>query len=166
MTEGVVHVPDLNLGELDVACDSWPDGGSIPVEHTADGAGRPPVVRWTGVPAGAVELVLVMHDPDAPLVDGFTHWAVHGIDPNVGSIGEGNDASTAGGVVEDLNELGETGYAGPDPPPGHGVHHYFLHLYALDRPIGGDAPLSPAELHERMVGHVLEQARWTGTYGR
>jgi hypothetical protein len=31
-----------------------------------------------------------------------------------------------------VNDFGATGYGGPCPPRGHGVHHYHFRLLALD----------------------------------
>ncbi len=158
-------MPDLNLRDLRVASETWRDGGTIPVDSTEDGDGRSPEVHWSGVPNGTVELALVLHDPDAPLVDGFTHWAVHGIDPGETGLATGQDPADIGAIT-DLNELGTAAYTGPAPPPGHGVHHYFLHLYALDEPVDSEAPLEPEALHERLRDHVLAQARLVATYAR
>lgn len=29
--------------------------------------------------------------------------------------------------------MDEPGYKGPAPPPGHGTHHYYFWVYALDQ---------------------------------
>ena len=31
------------------------------------------------MPEGTKAFAIVVHDPDAPLVDGFTHWVAYGI---------------------------------------------------------------------------------------
>lgn len=44
-------------------------------------------------------------------------------------------------------------------------HHYVFTLYALDvdtLPLGGD--FGRDEVLAAMEGHVLDEARWTGTY--
>ena len=154
-------MPDLNLGSLTITSTSFEPGGPIPERFTSAGDDTSPALRWSGVPDGTAELVLVVHDPDAPLVDGFTHWVVHGIDPSVGEVPEGGFPE--GSAVTGPNELGDAAYMGPAPPPDHGPHHYFFHLYAIDQPLG-DAPLSRPELLDRMEGHILEQARVVGTF--
>ena len=154
-------MPDLNLGDLRIESPTFPAGGAIPDRCSSPGGDTAPALRWSGVPDGTVELALVVHDPDAPLVDGFTHWVVHGIDPGTTGVGEGGFPDDA--VVTGPNQTGDAAYMGPAPPPGHGPHHYFFHLYALDVPLG-DEPLSRDELQERIEGHVLAQARLVGTF--
>lgn len=157
-------MPELNLGTLTITSPAFEHGGDIPARHAADNENEPPPLRWSGVPEGTAELVLIVHDPDAPLTDGFTHWVVHGIDPTTEAV-EGGDFGEDE-VVVGANELGDTEYMGPAPPPGHGKHHYFFHLYALSEPIEVDRPLTRAELLEAMEGRILEQARLVGRYER
>lgn len=73
------------------------------------------------MPDGTLSFAVVMHDPDAPLVDGFTHWVLYGIPGDLSGLTEGVDAFTAG-----KNSFGNSGYNGPAPPPGHGPHHYYF----------------------------------------
>lgn len=49
---------------------SFTDDGVIPLEFSCTDRGLSPALAWTGVPADAVSLVLIMSDPDAP----FDHW--------------------------------------------------------------------------------------------
>lgn len=153
----------LNLGSLKIESTSFPAEEAIAVEFSADGGNRSPGLRWSSVPDGTTELALVMHDPDAPMTDGFTHWVVTGIDPSSAGIEEGQPGT--GSSITGPNEVGEAAYMGPAPPPGHGPHHYFFHLYALDTSLG-DQPLSRPELLERIDGHIIEQARVVGTFER
>ena len=111
------------------------------------------------MPDGTVELVLVCHDPDAPLTDGFTHWVLTGIDAAATGLGEGTDAGVSG-----TSTFGEEGYGGPAPPPGHGAHHYFFHLYALDQPSGAAPGADRDAVMSAIDGHIIEQARVVGTY--
>ena len=156
-------MPDLNLGDLEITAPSLGADGAFPTRFTADGEGTSPELAWTGVPEGTVELALVLHDPDAPLTDGFVHWALHGIDPASPGVPEGGFDDDV--VVVGINEVGDCAYTGPAPPPDHGRHHYFFHLYALDLALG-DEPLTRRQLLDRIDGHILEQARVVGTYER
>jgi len=52
------------------------------------------------------------------------------------------------------------------PPEGHGSHHYYFWLYALDAELDPTPGRSREELLAAMDGHVLEQARLVGTYER
>ncbi|HEX6025905.1 MAG TPA: YbhB/YbcL family Raf kinase inhibitor-like protein, partial [Solirubrobacter sp.] len=57
------------------------DGGEIPRELTCDGAGRMPTIVWRQAPAEAIELVLIVDDPDAD----FVHWTAYGLPASTGS---------------------------------------------------------------------------------
>jgi Raf kinase inhibitor-like YbhB/YbcL family protein len=151
----------LNLGDLAISSPAFEHHKRIPDVHTADGADTSPELRWTSVPGGTRELVLICHDPDAPLTHGFTHWVLYGIPPGATGLAPGDDRYTAG-----RNDFGNEGYGGPAPPPGHGTHHYYFHLYALDSELGMPAGLSRAEVLDRVGDHIIEQARVVGTYSR
>lgn len=47
----------LSLGSSDFSA-----GGSIPVEHTCDGADRSPSLSWPGMPAATKSLALVIDE--------------------------------------------------------------------------------------------------------
>jgi phosphatidylethanolamine-binding protein (PEBP) family uncharacterized protein len=61
--------------------------------------------------------------------------------------------------------LGNYGYAGPRPIPGHGPHHYRFHLLAIDKPVSDAVATSKALLAET-AGHLLGRGVLTGTYER
>lgn len=72
-----------------------------------------------------------MHDPDAPLTHGFTHWVLYGIPGDVTSLAEA--AGAGHDFVEGVDSIGTGAYLPPGPPPGHGDHHYYyFEFYALD----------------------------------
>jgi len=115
----------LNLGKLELRSPTFSNHEQIPRRHARDGEDVAPALEWTGVPDGTKAFAVVMHDPDAPLVDGFTHWVTYGIPTDATGLAEGGD------VVAGTNSSGDTGYRGPGPPPGHGPHHYYFWVYAL-----------------------------------
>lgn len=125
--------------------------------HAADGANVPPRIAVTDVPEGAVELTLVMHDPDAPMPHGFTHWVRYGLAPVEGEIDP--DAGRVG-----PNTLGARAWYGPQPPAGHGDHHYYFWVYALDASVEGEP--TREEFLDRYADHILEQARLVGLFSR
>ena len=113
------------------------------------------------MPEGTKAFAVVCHDPDAPLVDGFTHWVAYGIPGDATGLPEGG-----GNTMLGANTAGEAKYMGPAPPPDHGNHHYYFWVYALDTPIDLPAGLTRRRLHEAIEDHVIEQARLVGTYSR
>ncbi|MGI5200299.1 YbhB/YbcL family Raf kinase inhibitor-like protein [Spirillospora sp. CA-108201] len=146
----------LNIKDLTLAARSFGAGDRLPDSHAADHGNTAPEIDITGIPEGAVELALIMHDPDAPLPLGFTHWVVYDIDP-------ANPTVTAGGKHrEGPNSVGEKVYTGPQPPPGHGVHHYYFWVYALDTSVRGEP--SREEFLSAYGDHIIEQNRVVATY--
>ena len=81
--------------------------------HEVIGVDVSPELAWSGVPEGTKAFAIVVHDPDAPLVDGFTHWVAYGIPGSASGLPEGG-----GDAVQGINSMGEPGYMGPAPPPG------------------------------------------------
>lgn len=148
----------LNIQDLTVTCRQFGPGERIPEIHSADGGNVAPVLDITGIPDGTVELALICHDPDAPLPRGFTHWVVYGINPATPTVGD------TASYREGPNTLGQASYSGPQPPAGHGVHHYYFWAYALDTAVDG----SPARevFLDRYAGHIIEQNRVVGTFSR
>ena len=117
-------------GDLKLESPAFGHHGEIPARHTGEGEDLAPELHWSGVPEGTRELALICHDPDAPRPQGFPHWLVYGIPPDAEGIPEGG-----GRFTEGRNDFGNEGYNGPMPPEGHGRHHYYLWLYALDTEI-------------------------------
>jgi Raf kinase inhibitor-like YbhB/YbcL family protein len=151
----------LNVAELKVSSPAIQGHGPIPQRHSGDADDVSPPLEWTGAPAGTQSFAVVVHDPDAPLVDGFTHWILYGIPAETTSLAEGESGFTPG-----KNSFGNAGYNGPAPPPGHGPHHYYFWVYALDAAPDFEPGLERRALLERMEDHVIEQARLVGVYER
>jgi len=150
---------ELNVQDLKITSPAFDHHTSIPAQHSSDGEDVAPEISWDGVPEGTKSFAVVVHDPDAPMVDGWTHWVAYGIDGEATGLPEGGS-----GVTEGTNSFGETGYNGPAPPPGHGTHHYYFWVYALSEDPELDPGLSRRELLEAIEDLVIEQARLVGTY--
>lgn len=136
------------------------DDGWMADRHAEDQGNQVPTFEIADVPAQAVELALVCHDPDAPRPRGFTHWLLYGIPADTTTLGTDADRRFRPGT----NDFGQPGYGGPRPPAGHGRHHYFFWLYALDRKVDG----TPAreEFLRECGDAVVAQARVVGLYER
>ena len=152
----------FHLGNIEISSPAFKHGGPIPKDHTAEGADISPELRLANVPPGTVELAIICHDPDAPLTDGFTHWVLYGIPAQTTVIPENGGGTFKQGIAD----FGREGYGGPAPPPGHGRHHYFFHVYALDAPVDAAAGLSRTELLALIDDHIIEQNRIVGTFER
>lgn len=149
----------LNVADLRVTSSAFAPYTTIPERYTGDSDDISPPLEWTGAPQKTRSFALVVHDPDAPLVDGFTHWVLYGIPAGTTQLREGDTSFTGG-----KNSFGNTGYNGPMPPPGHGPHHYYFWLYALDSDLDLEAGLDRRTLLARIEDHVIEQARLVGVY--
>jgi Raf kinase inhibitor-like YbhB/YbcL family protein len=139
--------------------------GAIPRKHTGEGADVSPPLAWSKLPNGTRSLAVIVHDPDAPLVEpgtyGFVHWVLYNIPANVAELPEGVQGYTSG-----VNNMGKRGYNGPMPPNGHGAHHYFFWLFALDDDLDLEPGLTLWQLLEKIEPHVLGMNRLVGTYER
>ena len=152
----------LRLKDLEISSPAFGALESIPQRFTDDGDNISPALQWSKIPPETQQLALICHDPDAPLPWGFTHWILYNIPADITEIKEaGGDLFTAG-----VNTSGSKGYVGPAPPSGHGKHHYYFWLYALDRSLDLQAGLNREELLHAIADRVIAQARLVGTYQR
>ncbi len=60
------------------------------------------------------------------------------------------------------NGAGYAFYYGPQPPAGHGPHHYYFWVYALDTKVEGMP--SREEFLQKYAGNIIEQNRIVGIY--
>lgn len=148
--------------DMIITSPSFADGDMIPRKFTCEGGDINPELQIQNVPEGTETLALVVHDPDAPMAGGFTHWVVWNIDPGTVLIKE---ESIPPGSVEGKNGAGRTGYMGPCPPPGK-PHRYEFRLYALsvrpDLPEGSTMDM----LMEVVNGSVISEAVLAGLYAK
>jgi Raf kinase inhibitor-like YbhB/YbcL family protein len=136
-------------------------GKRIPDEHVRAGHNVSPPLEWTGAPEGTRSFVLVVEDSDAP-GGSFWHWAVYDMPGDRVMLHEGEDLSGCGLGV---NDFGRRSYDGPQPPPGHGVHHYHFRLAALrSAQLDGldDAPHAAA-VWDKARTSALDTAELVGT---
>jgi Raf kinase inhibitor-like YbhB/YbcL family protein len=152
---------------LTIRSEAFTDGGPIPRVHTCEGADRSPPLGFSGVPAGARSLALIVDDPDAPdpraprMV--FVHWVLHDLPPDAAGLPEGaREQDLPPGTRASRTDYRKAAWGGPCPPIGR--HRYFFKLYALDTVLGPLADASKAGLLAAMQGHVLEEAQLVGTY--
>ena len=153
---------ELKLKDLKITSPAFGTLETIPQRYTSDGENISPTLQWDKVPPETKQLVLICHDPDAPIPFGFTHWCVYNIPPDVKEIAEGGGSK----YTEGINSAGEIGYTGAAPPPEHGIHHYYFWLYALKVATVLKTGLNREELLNAIADSVIAQARLVGTYER
>ena len=167
--EGQLARANVNQGavpEIRVTTRSFRDGGPIPY-YCAGKAGLAPQLCWSGVPRDTREIVVLCEDPDAPMAKPFVHWVLYGIAPSWSSLPEGiaPGAALSEGAVQGENSLGRKGFTGPEPPRGHGVHHYHFQVFALDSTLALGTAADRDAVVRVMRGHVLASGEVVGTYG-
>jgi Raf kinase inhibitor-like YbhB/YbcL family protein len=139
----------------------------IPNQFSRDGGNVSPPIEWQGAPTGTRSYALIVEDPDAPRGT-FRHWAAYDIPPDAQRLTEGAGSSERGAPVQmATNDFGNPHYDGPQPPPGHGVHHYHFRLFALDVP-RLDVPdeCDAAQVLEAARAHSIAEAEAIGTFQR
>jgi Raf kinase inhibitor-like YbhB/YbcL family protein len=149
---------------LQITSSAFSHNGSIPKEHTCEGADESPPLEWSGVPSDAKSLALIVDDPDAPDPDApertYVHWVVYNIPATATSLTRAG--ALPDGARNGTNDWKRTGYGGPCPPIGR--HRYFFKLYALDTVLDDLNEPTKADLERAMQNHVLAQAELVGTY--
>lgn len=147
---------------MSLTSSAFPSEGIIPLKFAGKGVGEDisPALNWSSVPAEAVELVLVMEDPDAPLSRPFVHLIAYGIKPDtVGFAEDALSTSPSGQFQLGRNTFGGSGYGGPRALPGHGPHRYVFQLFALNQALAFNKPPSLDALLAAMAGLVIARAR-------
>lgn len=151
------------LSEMQLKTSAFENRGKIPDKYTGVGEDISPPLEWTNVPEGTRSFAIICHDPDAPLVlpgtFGFVHWVLYNIPGSTTSLPEGTHDYTKG-----INDMKNEGYNGPNPPKGHGVHHYFWWLLALNKELNLTSGLTQWQLLERIEPNLIGMNRIVGIY--
>lgn len=137
----------------------------IPKRHSGEGEDLSPPLEWSAAPDGTAAFAVFCFDPDAPLIrngrHGFVHWLLYGIPGNARSLDEGTHVGVRG-----RNDFGDEGYGGPMPPEGHGTHHYYFWIVALDQELELEPGLDLGTFLDKVEPHVQGMNRLVGTYKR
>jgi Raf kinase inhibitor-like YbhB/YbcL family protein len=143
---------------LAVTSPAFDEGAAIPRDFSCKGANTSPPLAWSGVPAGARSLALVVDDQDAPNGT-YTHWVVYNIDPAQSAVAAGEVPE---GAEQADNSGGQLGYAGPCPPSG--THHYRFTVYVLRSPLTVPAGGEPGRVLVAIRGKTTARGTLTGTF--
>jgi Raf kinase inhibitor-like YbhB/YbcL family protein len=142
---------------------AFTNGSYIPDRYACLGINISPELQINNTPTGTQSLALIMDDPDAKAVAGYTwvHWLLWNISPSITVIQQN---SVPANTIRGRNSWGDTEYGGPCPPEGRD-HLYFFKLYALDINI----TISSTDvdgLMAAMGSHIIDQAVLTGRYSK
>jgi Raf kinase inhibitor-like YbhB/YbcL family protein len=142
------------------------NGEVIPPRYTRDGENLSPPLEWRDAPPETKSYVLVVEDPDAPSGT-FRHWAMYNIRAGETGLQEGVSGQGPGEAGEGVNGFRNARYDGPQPPKGHGPHHYHFRLAALDVPrLDIPASARAEDIWTTAQPHVVAEAEVVGVYER
>ncbi len=144
------------MSEFKISSNDFKEGEEIPKKFGYKFENKTPSILLHNVPECTKIIALVMDDPDAMAAVGkvWIHWLV--FDENSSNFPEGNLCRSG------KNDFGEITYGGPAPPDGQ--HTYIFKAYALDKELNFEDGYSKQELEEAMKGHILAEAKLTGTF--
>jgi Raf kinase inhibitor-like YbhB/YbcL family protein len=151
---------------LTLTSPAFAEGQPIPVKYTRDDENLSPPLQWTGAPEQTRSFILIVEDPDAPSGI-FRHWAIYNIPADRDGLPQSIDTGPDRAIRFGKNDFGNASYDGPEPPKGHGVHHYHFRLGALSVPaIQVPAGRGVEEIWRQAEEHLIEEAELIGTYER
>ena len=175
-TQTPQHSPEaLTLGRvtprsgapIEVRSADFDAEGPIPERNAGSGGNRSPALSWTRV-EGAGAYAIIVEDPDAPRERPFVHWLIWNIPGNASELPAGLQVAQhpngPEGPVQGRNDHGDYGWFGPQPPPGHGVHHYHIQVFALDGPLTLRPDADLRALTQAMQGRIIADGEMVGTY--
>ena len=138
------------MSELSIISTDFEEGGEIPKICGYKHGNEKPELDFMGMENDPFPWAMIMDDPDAMKAVGkvWVHWLEYG--------------NTDDSVTEGKNDFGEIGYGGPAPPDGR--HTYVFKLYELDIDLDLKEGFSKQELEDAMKGHIMAEAKLTGTY--
>jgi Raf kinase inhibitor-like YbhB/YbcL family protein len=161
----IADVPGFTLSSTDVADGAALANPQVSGIFGAGGEDVSPQLSWSGFPEGTKSFAVTVYDPDAPTGSGFWHWAVANVPVDVTELASGASTSMPSGSVTLRNDGGLAGYIGAAPPAGHGPHHYYIAVHAVDvERLEVDDSASPAFLGFNLFSHTLGRAVITATY--
>jgi len=136
---------------MELTSSDFQEGNEIPKKFGYKHENEQPNVEFSSVPSEAKTLAIIMDDPDAMKAVGkvWVHWLTY------------HDVNNTT-KIEGKTDFGEIGYGGPAPPDGR--HTYIFKGYALDTVLDLNEGYSKQELEDAMKGHILAEAKLTGTF--
>lgn len=156
---------------ITVSSTAFENHDMVPLANSAYGDNVSPQLSWSNLPAGTVQLALVMDDPVVPMPQPFVHWVAYNIPANASEIPAALTKEPAvvgvsglAGMVNGLNGIRQPGYFGPRPPVDGKLHAYHFRVYALDAALNLPEGLNKESLLEAIDGHILSTGMLMGHY--
>ena len=139
------------MSDFTITCSDFSEGEEIPKKFGYKFENEEPNISFNRPPSSTTTLALIMDDPDAMGAVGkvWVHWLqYHNL--------------SAASPIEGKTDFGEIGYGGPAPPDKR--HTYIFKAYALDTELELKEGYSKQELEDVMNGHIIAEAKLTGTF--
>ena len=139
------------MSDFSITCSDIDEGTEIPKKFGYKFENEEPNISFNRPPSSTTTLALIMDDPDAMGAVGkvWLHWLqYHNL--------------TQSSPVEGKTDFDEIGYGGPAPPDKR--HTYIFKAYALDTELELKEGFSKQELEDAMNGHIIAEAKLTGTF--
>ena len=138
------------MSELSIISTDFEEGGEIPKICGYKHGNEKPEFDFVPGETEPFPWAMIMDDPDAMKAVGkvWVHWLLY--------------SDSLDYVTEGKNDFGEIGYGGPAPPDGR--HTYIFKAYAIDTNLDLKEGYSKQELEDAMKGHILAEAKLTGTF--
>jgi len=144
---------------IELTSTAFRPGAVIPLRYAGEGVGDnvSPPLAWRNVPDRAVELVLNIEDPDAPLRRPFVHLVAACIPPSISGVAESalNASSFSTQRELGLTTFRKLGYGGPRALRGHGPHTYVFQVFALARKSGLQSGMTRDDVLRALQDNVL-----------
>jgi Raf kinase inhibitor-like YbhB/YbcL family protein len=162
------------LPTFEVTSEDFSAGGELAAPQLSGmmglaGTDTSPQLSWRGFPELTKSFAVTAYDPDAPTASGFWHWAVVDVPLATTSLASGaaDDAGSGlpAGSFQLSNDAGFAGFVGAAPPKGHGVHHYYFVVHAIDvASLGIPTTATPAYLGFNLFMHSIARAVIVATH--
>ena len=143
------------MSKFSITSPDFNEGEEIPKKFGYKFENKTPNIQFQNMPTESLSWALIMDDPDAMAAVGkvWVHWLICNISSTTGNVKYGMHGET---------DFGETDYGGPAPP--NGRHTYIFKAYALDIKLDLKQGYSKQDLEDAMKGHIITEAKLTGTF--
>lgn len=149
------------FGTMAMGSPAFQKGSALPERFSCEGDNVSPPLAWSGAPAHARSMAIVLTDLDAATPP-FFHWVLL----NLGVAAESVDAGEVPpGAVQGEASSGSVGYVGPCPPEGES-HRYQFTVYALSRMLDVSPGVPATEAVAQIRATAIDEAVLEVTYRR
>ena len=153
------------MNMLQVSSPAFENGRPIPAIYSRGGLDLSPPLKWSPPPDGTQSVAIICEDVDTPKKP-WVHWILYNLPASNMCLKEGiSHSEEPNGFLQGVNDYGEPGYGGPNPPHGK-QHRYMFRVLALDSKLNLPGGITRDELYHSIQGHLLAQGQLMGKFQR